>query len=119
MEGRWFYPGSGATSDTRPPPPRQSHASGVGAAEPSAAAAGTTQGGTADDSIVEDPDGEFSAASQEASSSSALRMINVGIPGPGECSFPTQLHIEFTSACDRGQQMAAGIMPALVLHHCD
>jgi len=75
--GRWFYPGSGATGDTRPPPPKQ-QAQPPAPAGAAAAAAGTD---TPAEDIEEDPDREFSGSSPEPAG--PLRMINVGIPGPG------------------------------------
>ncbi|BDA44253.1 probable type-2 histone deacetylase 2 at C-terminar half [Coccomyxa sp. Obi] len=77
--GRWFYPGSGATGDTRPPPPSQSQPAPSAAPGSQAADGGGSSSGVED--IEEDPDGEFSASSQAAGS--PLRIINVGIPGPG------------------------------------
>ncbi len=124
--GRWFYPGSGATGDTRPPPPSQvilyiqlkgylmtkgylkvpvvmkvSEPSTLqsikekleklcvftqpapSSAPGSQAADGGGSSSGAED-IEEDPDGEFTASSQAASG--PLRIINVGISGPGSPS---------------------------------
>ncbi|KAK9916049.1 hypothetical protein WJX75_007812 [Coccomyxa subellipsoidea] len=76
-EGRWFYPGSGATGDSRPPPPAQPQPAGAPMPSPEPADGQAPL----EEDIEEDPDKEFSAFAQSASN--PLRIINVGIPGPG------------------------------------
>ncbi|KAF5835858.1 hypothetical protein DUNSADRAFT_6792 [Dunaliella salina] len=73
--GGWFYPGSGATEDTRP-----------NASTPQAAESGSKQA-----PIPEDPNGEFTHSTSDTGGSNAPangsdpgpRIINVGVPGPG------------------------------------
>uniref|UniRef100_A0A6S8IVI8 Histone deacetylase domain-containing protein n=1 Tax=Dunaliella tertiolecta TaxID=3047 RepID=A0A6S8IVI8_DUNTE len=75
--GGWFYPGSGATEDTRP---------NANAPPPQAAGTGSKQA-----LIPEDPNGEFTRTTSDTGGSKTPtngsdpgpRIINVGVPGPG------------------------------------
>jgi hypothetical protein len=92
MEGRWFYPGSGATSDSQPRAGSQPQPQVAAAADGGGSAgilpeqpAGNNLKNSCPEEFLEDPEGEFSrGADSQQARSSGPRVINVGIPGPGE-----------------------------------
>lgn len=83
MDGGYVYPGSGSTCDSRLVEQQEPAAdAGAPIAEGAQAEAGA-ESNTHGELYPEDPDLEFATAPGDQPPPSGPRIINVGIPGPG------------------------------------